>query len=233
MKNLQSLSLKTLGLTAAEVILIVLAGPGRLQADTIKFVAPPGLAAGNSDFLSIVTYMANGNIATEDRCTIGEPPNDTTPETTCAKGPLQAALAYFPDIPAGGTLRNGFVLLEPVPEGETPTVLSDQLFVTIERPQNVNMLNVSFELRSDPTSFIRDAMGRVLMGFGSTVETGDPQDLTDFILNPALGGQYTAARVWAASDVEPVPEPATLLLVSGGLLGAFARRRTGRRSAPR
>lgn len=189
------------------MMVLSLIGHQNLQA---AFIAPPGLPNNGSDLLDIVQYMANGNIANEDRCTTGEPVNDATLETSCSKGPVVVANTYFPNLAAGGSFTDGLLLME------QNGMMSDQLVITGQRPIGANMVNVAFELRSDPNSFLTDMMGNVLQGFGAIGETGNPQDVTDAIFDPNKGGQVTAFRVWAASDV---PEPSTFSLLGAGLIG--------------
>jgi len=204
-----------LATTLCAAAILLSGNPAASAAALQVFNPPPGLGQ-FSDLLDIVTYMANGNIATEDRCTGGEPANNATLETTCAKGPILVALGYFPNLAAGNTVQHALVLIG---GDDPPGTISDQLIVTASRPVGANMISVAFELRSDPNGVLPDQSGAPLQDLGGIPETGVPQDITDIALNPATAGQFTAARVWIASDV---PEPSPYLLIGAGLLGICA-----------
>src|SRR5262249_43468414 len=61
-------------------------------------------------------------------------------------------------------------------------------------------------------------------------ETGDLQDLSQYLLTPSAEAQ--GFRLFAQSDVETVPEPASLFLVGSGLVRVVYHRRKLRQKAP-
>ena len=103
--------------------------------------------------------------------------------------------------------------------------LSDRLLVVVLPPTSSNFSQVNFTFGSDVTVLLPSGATQV----DALVENGTAQDLTN--LAASLGPMISSIQV--ASDVEPVPEPATLLLVGGPFAGlvAAAWKRSRRRVA--
>ena len=89
--------------------------------------------------------------------------------------------------------------------------LSDRLLVVVLPPTSRNFSQVNFTFGSDVTVLLPPGATQV----DALVENGTAQDLTN--LAASLGPMISSVQV--ASDVEAVPEPATLLLVGGPFAG--------------
>lgn len=103
--------------------------------------------------------------------------------------------------------------------------LSDRLLaVVLPPPPGSNFSQVNFTFGSDVTFTLPPGAGQV----DALVENGTAQNLTN--LAASLGPMISTIQV--ASDVEAVPEPATLLLVGGPFAGlvATAWKRSRRRA---
>jgi PEP-CTERM motif len=201
--------------------LLLAAGSAELRAGTMSFTPPPGFAINKSqsDGLSVATYNAAGTYTGDTRKFLIEPGNEGTAEGSLSiNAPTTVTSEYFPGLAAGGTSTVQIQLTEPPTE---PPGLSDQILITVSRPVGTELLNATFELRSDPGPFI-DPKGTQIPILQTLQETGSPQDITNFIFNPKAdnlnGQQVTAFRVWVISDVEPVPEPGSLTLLGLGTL---------------
>jgi hypothetical protein len=176
----------------------------------LGLAANPGWAQPQdvSDFLS-VTFSPPGAVPSTQTQTIveGSADTDVPSVTTPIVFPAPASFSQTP-------------ILIHLTE---PTSLSDIL--TVARVAGTT--NLSFTLASDPLD-ARIPTGTpgcsaTFVGSCQLAETGLNQNVTPF-----LGLNQTIWTVLVQSNVEPIPEPGTLLLLGSGLTGLVAWRRIKR-----
>jgi hypothetical protein len=144
---------------------------------------------------------------------IPEGATESTPEPKVVVH-INFSASFNGDLMRGPGTRNAWLLEPPDPiTGATP--LSDVMqVVTVVNPTNSAMRDYTFTLISDPipgsiifqplpTDFVRS-------------ETGGAQNLSNFLFFPDPGTNETVPpwTVLVKSDVEGVPEPASLLLLA-------------------
>jgi len=206
------------GLRTTAAISVLFAGYLGLGASAQAQLCPPALLPNQQDGICITDQTVN--------------PNDPTRVLfqTAADAPTQEIFFSNAGLPTLPNLSVGYVVLTNPNDitgipgitlpGATGPNVSDILAVRInpEDPASIDIAFISDSVTQGINLFNLFATGLPLLG--SIRETGDWQDVSSFFTAPA-------SSVFVQSDIEAVPEPASLTLLGSALLGLgwAARRR--------
>jgi hypothetical protein len=220
-----------LGATALGTLDITGVGLVQVTGSTIDFspfgggVGNFAVTAGTGDY-SILSLLATGTITD-----LADPPDTAGP-------PLAAPVNPFMIVPDPGAifsfnleqiLLGGGAPCPPPPavgSNCTPTIVPNSPFILT---QNADSVGVSFSVRGLVTDLRDDSQAKYVGLFTANL-TGTSVNTVPKVLTALVSPGYVDSS-WSASFTStPIPEPATLALIGGGLVAlvAFGRRRKSR-----